>query len=199
MDGYGMMRAQKPHKRFKVLGGTFVVLKPQNHSSRLGNIIDISRKGLSFQYPINCNLCFKNFLQVDIYVSGDGLYVSEIPIKVISDISITPEDPFFSTTMKRFGVQFGKLTVQQKSLLESFIHSYTASFVQDRRKNNNKLLEKRRRWYDTLESGTSEEPQEKNDRRSRKERRKPQVVVFSNASSHLDAYQTAPQLPPDQF
>ncbi len=173
------LHEQKRSNRFKVNGGIFVALRPQTHSSRLGSLLDISKEGLSFQYPVNCNLCLKSFTELDIFVSGEGAYLNDLPIKIISDIAISTEDPFYSTTMKRFGVQFDDLSLKQTERIETFIFDHTAGFIADRRLKDDTAVDKKRRWYDNLHKDQKTKKSE-DDRRSGDERRHPELVTLPN-------------------
>lgn len=171
-------------KRYKVKGGTFVVLRPQTSSARLGSILDISRDGLSFQYPVNCNLCLKSFTELDIFISGDGAYLHNIPIKIISDIKISADDPFHSTTMKRFGVKFAKLTKEQSLKIDAFIQNHTNGQALDRRVPLASESPKRR-WYDTFQQvsiNNIDASFNTGNRRSGCERRNSEFISLRNLS-----------------
>ncbi len=184
MDNHEMLFPKKQYNRFKVRAGTFVVLKPQTHSSRLGNLLDINHKGLSFQYPIACNLCFDSFTELDVFVSGDGVYIQNMPIEIISDVPIAVQDHYYSTTMRRFGVQFGELTANHKTLLESFIYNNTIGVVPDRRIDDDSSLIKGRIGYDNLNNIHGEQFIEQKNRNI-KERREPFTMVVPDFLNNL--------------
>jgi hypothetical protein len=192
MDNHEMLFPKKQYTRFKVRAGTFVVLKPQTQSSRLGSLLDINHKGLSFQYPISCNLCFDSFAELDVFVSGDGVYIQNIPIEIISEVPIAVQDHYFSTTMRRFGVQFGDLTANHKTLLESFIHNNTTGVLQDRRICDDSSLIKGRIGYDNLDKIHGEQPIEQK-KRNIKERREPFTMGAPDFSSNLNSNLSTPQ------
>ncbi len=116
---------RREHVRYNVNSGIFIVLKPQLYSAKLGSMIDISNGGLSFQY-YSCNdLSFRHLTEVDIYKSGDGKILEGIPVTVVSGMAIPFNDPYFSATIKRFGVQFGEITHETLAHLQEFISKFT--------------------------------------------------------------------------
>ena len=111
--------------RYKMSDGVFTVLKPHFQYSRLGSIIDISMRGMAFQYFLEKNIIEKRFNELDIYISGEGLCLDNIPIRVTSAIEFPSVDRWSSTVMKRFGVQFLELTENKKLKLKKFMKNYT--------------------------------------------------------------------------
>ncbi len=111
-------------KRLKTHEGTYAVLKPHASSSKLGNIIDISQGGLSFHF-IDTNKVFSDFSELDIYISGNGLMVSQLPFEITSEMTLNKDIPFYSVITRRFGVKFGALSEKTSSQLDHFLHNHT--------------------------------------------------------------------------
>ncbi|MEW6670353.1 MAG: PilZ domain-containing protein [Thermodesulfobacteriota bacterium] len=109
-------------KRFKVKEGAFAALMPD--SNKLGQILDMGKGGLSFLY-IDTGEATDGSTELDIYVSGNEFYLSKLPVKVVSDIRVPNKIPINPIVMRRQGVQFGELTSEQTSLLNSFMRQYT--------------------------------------------------------------------------
>ncbi|MBW1894444.1 MAG: PilZ domain-containing protein [Deltaproteobacteria bacterium] len=108
-------------ERFKVAKGIYATFEP--HSSRRGQIIDISEKGLAFQYLAGKkNHTAKNLIAI--FVSDNGFHLKEIPFKVISDIELKKPNFFSVTQMRRCGGQFGELTSAQAAKLDFFLKNY---------------------------------------------------------------------------
>ena len=113
---------RRKHKRFQVENGAFAVLTP--HFYNWGQIIDISRGGLAFRYTgkelppnISCDL--------GISLANIGFYLGKLPFRAISDFEIGNEVAYSFTTIRRCGVEFGELTLNQVSELEYFTQKYT--------------------------------------------------------------------------
>jgi hypothetical protein len=113
-------RRQQP--RFKVAEGVFAALV--NHGSKLGQIRDISKRGLAFRY-IDHGDEFGETSELKIIISSGGVYLDKLPFRKVSDFEIKNEYSFSSIKMRQIGLQFGKLTAQQYSRLEEFIKHHT--------------------------------------------------------------------------
>jgi hypothetical protein len=113
-------RRQQP--RFKVAEGAFAALV--NHSSRLGQIRDISKIGLAFRYIDHGEEPAETY-ELKIIIGSGGVYLDKLPFKKVSDFEIENEIPFSSLKMRQIGLQFGKLTADQQSRLNDFILKHT--------------------------------------------------------------------------
>lgn len=111
-------------KRFKVKEGAFAVLMPD--SKRLGQILDLGKGGLSFLY-IDTGEGANGSTQLDIFVAGNGFYLSKLPVHIVSDIQVPNKIPINPIVMRRQGIQFGELTLEQTSSLDSFMRQYTTA------------------------------------------------------------------------
>ncbi len=116
---------RRKESRYKVKDGIFTVPTPRIQSSRLGNIIDISMGGLAFQYYLVRNMSFNDFMALDIYISGDGMFLDNLPINIVSDIELQSSEKQFLTISKRFGVQFIGPDKSKKIKLHKFIENHT--------------------------------------------------------------------------
>lgn len=117
---------RRKHKRFKVQDGTFAVLMP--HFYNWGQIIDISRNGLAFRYTGNA-LSQNLSSQLGISKANIGFYLGGVPFKSISDFEIANKVANSFTTIRRCGVEFGELALNQISQLEYFIPNHTIGEV----------------------------------------------------------------------
>jgi hypothetical protein len=111
--------------RHPVQNGGFVVLHPKQYFPKLGRMIDISLGGLAFQYHLENKIRLKEFTAVDIYFSGEGLCIGNIPVESVWSIQIPRQDPYFNITVKRYGVAFGSLSPDDVIQLNQFIREYT--------------------------------------------------------------------------
>ncbi len=116
---------RRKDSRYKVKDGIFTVPTPWIQSSRLGNIIDVSMGGLAFQYFLVRNMSFNDFMKLDIYISGDGMILDNLPINIISDIELQGSEKQYMAISKRFGVQFRKFDQVKKTKLHRFIEHHT--------------------------------------------------------------------------
>jgi hypothetical protein len=116
---------RRSETRYKMCNGVFTVLKPHTQYSRLGSVIDISMGGIAFQYFLEKNITEKKFNELDIYISGEGLCLDNIPIRVTSAVEFPRIDRLSLTVMKRFGVQFLELAENKKPKLKELIENYT--------------------------------------------------------------------------
>jgi hypothetical protein len=154
----GLSEDRRKHKRFMAMEGAFAIIRSE--PSRLGQIemmsrgeiaiavykskpilkgqiINISRIGLSFRY-------FPNEEQpdqageLDILFANMSFYVENLPFKTISDLDVDNEYSYSSLKRKLLRVQFGELDSHQISQLDYFIQNCTMDrrSGQDRRQFN---------------------------------------------------------------
>jgi hypothetical protein len=108
-------------ERFKVLQGVYAIFEP--YASKRDQVIDISEKGIAFQY-----IATKKRTSVEgriaIFVSDNGFSLKDIPISIVSDIELKKMSFFSGTKMRRCGGRFGKLTPAQAAKLDFFMKNY---------------------------------------------------------------------------
>jgi hypothetical protein len=109
-------------KRFKVAEGAFAALV--NQGSKLGQIRDISKMGLSFRY-IDSQEAPEDARELKIILGSGGLCVDEVPFKKVTDFEIKSEFSFSSIKMRQIGLQFGELSPSQRIHLDNFIQNHT--------------------------------------------------------------------------
>ena len=112
----------RQHRRFRVHNGGFAAL--YNEFTALGQIIDISRGGLSFRYVASEARTYGS-AELRILMTDGSFCFEKVPFKTIWDCS-TPQDfSLDSLTFRHCGVQFGKLGDDQKFDLKYFIENCT--------------------------------------------------------------------------
>jgi len=116
---------RRKHKRYRVHDGAFAVLGP--HSTKIGQIIDVSMGGVAFGYIAGKEPPDTSF-ELGILFAEDSFHLTKIPFKTISDQE-AKEVPFSTLTMRRCGLQYGKLTPSQISQLQHFIRNCTTGEV----------------------------------------------------------------------
>ena len=102
-------------KRFKIKEGVFSIL--HGPSPELGEITDASRSGLAFKYQGEEKL-WKQSSELEILAPNDSFKIESLPIRGVWDFKIT-------SSMRKRGVQFGKLTYKQRSQIKFFMQNYS--------------------------------------------------------------------------
>jgi hypothetical protein len=113
---------RREHGRFRVEEGNFAVLSPE--FCVLGQILDISRSGLSFRY-VASNVRLHECAELKILKTDGSCSCDKIPFKTIWDYSTPKDFSLDSETLRHCGVQFGKLGDDQKFDLKYFIENCT--------------------------------------------------------------------------
>lgn len=113
--------------RFWIEEYAYVVLRPL--SNKMGQIVDISRGGLSFYYPETGYSPETGEERADAYIMdivlvGDNFYLDKVPFKTISERDVDIELPDTSLTIKQCGVKFDGLTLEQMDRLDYLILKY---------------------------------------------------------------------------
>ncbi len=90
----------------------------------MGQIQDISVGGLAFKYLANEGT-FNGARALDIFIIKHDLYIKDIPIQLIRDTEVEKESPYSTVPMRQQGVQFGKLSVEQRSQLIHLMQYHT--------------------------------------------------------------------------
>ena len=116
----------RKNSRFWIQEFAYAVLRPS--SKKVGQIVDISRGGLSFRYPDTGEEHAESF-ELDIFLVGDDFYLDKIPFKTISERDMDIEMPDQSLTMKQCGVKFDALTIKQLEQLDILIGKYTRGMI----------------------------------------------------------------------
>lgn len=82
------------------------------------HVIDISKGGLALRY-LGAERWTELFDEVHIKFN-ERFFIPNLPVKVISDSLINSS----YISLRRLGVQFGKLTNEQENLLDQFLNCY---------------------------------------------------------------------------
>lgn len=122
MSDIKMSDERRQQKRFIAEEGAFAALVDQE--SRLGQIKDISIRGLSFRY-IDSHEKLDSADELKIILGNQGLYLDRVPFVKISDFEIESEFSFSTIKMRQIGLQFGELTAEQQMQLKRFIQQHT--------------------------------------------------------------------------
>ena len=114
---------RRKNKRYMVQDNVFAVLKLGLNSSRLINIVDISRTGFAFK-SVGLNEIDQKRFELDVFVTGDGRRLGKVPFRIISETADGKKDPPYSIIPKRFGARFDNLSAAKAIQVESFINNH---------------------------------------------------------------------------
>jgi len=115
-------KVKRKHRRFQAKELLFVKFSSEQDES-IGQLLDISRGGLSFRY-FTTEEKLPNYADLGIFSSDGEFNIEKIPIKIISDIE-TEKTSSGKQTLRRYGLQFDTLTPDQTSQLDYFLQNYT--------------------------------------------------------------------------
>ncbi len=116
----------RKYKRFKVKSGASTVgFYTGSEYINIGQIMNISKTGLSFRY-IETNDESTEPVELDILAALDGFYLKNVLFKTVWVSPVASHHPaFILLEKKQRGVQFGEMTPHQISHLDYFLHNYT--------------------------------------------------------------------------
>ena len=119
-----MTTEQRKESRLIPQDHTTVVLRP--HFSKLGNLIDINKGGLSFQYIAGEGKAEVS-THLDLFTNNSEFYLSSLPCEVAYDIDLPKDNTILaSLEYRRCGLEFGELTKEQAAQLELYLKKHTA-------------------------------------------------------------------------
>lgn len=115
-------------KRYPAKDLAFALLKP--YCDKLGQIKDISSTGLAFEYlefdGFTDKLNGHEHLRIDIIMTPEAFYLSQIPCQVVYDATIPYGQSMFvqGVHTRRCGLQFGELSPDQSAALSLFLEKH---------------------------------------------------------------------------
>jgi hypothetical protein len=106
---------------------TFVAVRPE--FSRSGELLDISRGGLCFEYlhKLNPGEDVVTPLKIDIFIINNGYYLPKVPCTLVYDVEDKKGAKLFPMRLefRRCGLQFGKLSREQTREVELYLTKHT--------------------------------------------------------------------------
>ncbi len=117
---------RRKNNRFNAPRGAVAIPKPDH--KRQGQIIDISKGGLSFFCKEGKDLT-KEFAKLAISMSTELFYLDEIPCKIISHRATNAAHLKNSNKITRVSLQFKDLTQNQTKHLEYFLQNHTINSI----------------------------------------------------------------------
>jgi anaerobic selenocysteine-containing dehydrogenase len=122
-----MNAERRRNERLNPKETTFVVVRPE--FSRSGEVLDISSRGLCFQYlrTLNPGGDAATSLTIDIFLISNGYYLPKVPCTLIYDVEEKKGPTLFPMNLefRRCGLQFGKLSHEQTRQVELYLSHYT--------------------------------------------------------------------------
>lgn len=109
-------------KRYQAKEGVFAVLVARQ--DKLGQIKDISMKGLSFRY-VNDEISSKDPGELKIIIAGCGLYIDKVATEIISDFEIKGGFVVSPLKLRQTSIKFINLTSEQRYQIGRFIRKHT--------------------------------------------------------------------------
>ncbi len=116
-----MITERRKFPRFKNCSDIMVEVNP--YAKKVGNLLDISRDGLAFQY-IDVGDDVDEISELSLWIDNE-IYLIGINTEKVSDCKTFFKSPTGSIPMRRCSVRFDTQSPNQQSLLESFINKYT--------------------------------------------------------------------------
>jgi len=114
---------RRKHKRYAMKGLAFAILKSDS-DEELGQIIDLSRGGVAFQYFVGSKrLLTAEYL--NIMLAKNSLYIDKIKVRTVFDFEIENKLPFSSISKRQQSLCFEELTAEQKIKVDYLIKHHT--------------------------------------------------------------------------
>ncbi len=111
---------RRKHKRYCVDENILVF-----NSSTFGQIINICKGGLAFRYLADKNDPPLNSFELGLINSNNAFLLDNIHCRAITVTDSPPVHPSSSTIIRRTGVCFTNLTIEQQKLLDHFLMKNT--------------------------------------------------------------------------
>ena len=113
---------RRKHVRYRAKEHVYVNIRSQS-AEEIGQLVDISKGGLSLNYPLNDNKS-ASYNELGIFSSID-LATERISFKTVSDIEMLNQLKFGHLKLRRHSLQFENLTPEQEAKLDYFIKNFT--------------------------------------------------------------------------
>jgi len=118
-------KEKRKHSRLQAGDLTYVKLRSESGED-IGQLLDISQEGLSLRYFEDKEISGE-YSKLGIFLSGSDFSIDNIPVRIVSDITMTGKSTLNRPGLRRYGIQFDKLTSDQQSKLIYFLQNHTKS------------------------------------------------------------------------
>ena len=112
------LKDQRKFARYPAMQGTIVALQPS--AEILGQMIDISLRGLSFRY-IDTGSTDDNSCELVILMAKPQFHLDRLPFRSVADFELPNEFSFSTIPVRRRCISFKPLNPTQQTKLEDFI------------------------------------------------------------------------------
>ena len=112
----------RKNKCYKAKQGAFAVVTADEN--KIGQINNISKGGLSFQYISNGQLS-SGSVEIEIFSTAKSFYLKKLSAKVVVDSEVDNTASLSSLPMRELVLQFEKIMPYQMLMLEHFLQNYT--------------------------------------------------------------------------
>ena len=117
---------RRREERFKAKEDIFVV--SSSRPEKKHTLLDISKSGMSFKYYSVKNQIVENS-KYSIMTSDKRFVLEDIPCRTVSDIVLNNSRDLTDVSVRRRGIQFKDLTMDQSESLGYFLENYTRAAV----------------------------------------------------------------------
>ena len=117
---------RRKHTRIKPAAGAFAAVV--SDFEKIGNIVDISRGGLAFNY-VSTRESWIGAKAIDIFHKDIGLFLKGFPVKPVLDVEMVEDIAFSSVPVRRMNVEFMDLNQEQAQQLDRLLRKYATGKV----------------------------------------------------------------------
>jgi hypothetical protein len=117
---------RRKYERYKIKDYVFVEIK--DRAVTIGQVLDISKAGLSFHY-LDISRRLKMSFKIDIYVKNNGCRMDNVPFNCVTDLKADKEYFLSYMPIRRRGGRFKELSQNQICQLEDLIKHHTIDVV----------------------------------------------------------------------
>ena len=115
---------RRKENRFHIEDGAYAILNQD--VSLLGNIIDISKNGISFSY-LGSEKISDREMDIDLFMYHHNYYLDRIPARLVSNFRINNISLFSFVTLMRCCLEFREMPEDKRAEVDHFISNYTVS------------------------------------------------------------------------
>jgi len=90
----------------------------------IGKLLDVSRGGVALRYAVKGAIP-ADYDLFDIFLPEDDFIIPHIPFTTVSNVALSGKAAVSPIVLRRYGVQFKDLTIEQQSKLDHFLENYT--------------------------------------------------------------------------
>nr|WP_320010154.1 PilZ domain-containing protein [uncultured Desulfobulbus sp.] len=108
-------KERRQHRRHRVHSDALAFI-----GTEPGGIIDISEGGIAVRF-VSMQPQHSRPREVDLFFPPTNLYVQNLPVAVVNEITSPPHSIFSTLTSRRYCIQFGSLSNQQQTLIRNFL------------------------------------------------------------------------------